>query len=336
LLLDGDALRTVLEPAALVEAVEAGLAALDRGELTTAPTVHLPGVAGGFHVKSAYGRGAPRRALVKINGNFPGNPERFGLPTIQGVALLLDGERGGILAVLDSVALTALRTAAVSVVAARRLARPDARRLALVGCGVQAHAHLELLRRFFALESVALCDRDPRAAEALAAHAAGSGLAVGIMVGVGETARDAEIVVTSTPSSNPILFERDVADGAFVAAVGADNPDKCELDPALLGASRVVVDALASAAAGGDLRAALAAGALRAEDVHGELPALVAGRIPGRAAATERWIFDSTGLAATDLAAASLAYDRAGELAPRFDFAGRGTSLDAPAAEELA
>jgi ornithine cyclodeaminase/alanine dehydrogenase-like protein (mu-crystallin family) len=330
LLLDAAAVRRALAPGPLFAAVEAALVALDRGELTLAPTVRLPGLDGGFHLKSAAGRTAPARAAVKLNGNFPANRERHGLPTIQGVVALLDLERGRLLALLDSSALTALRTAAVSALAARRLARRDARTLALVGCGVQAAEHLALLARDFPLAAVRLLDRDAGAAERLARRAAALGLAATLARSVAEAARGAGLIVTSTPAAAPLLCDADVAPGAFVAAVGADDPSKCELEPALLARSRVVVDSLAAASTGGDLRAALAAGAMTADQVHGELPALLAGRSAGRTDPAERFVFDSTGLAAADLAAASLAFDasHADSGTPRFDFA---STSDTPA-----
>jgi ornithine cyclodeaminase/alanine dehydrogenase len=327
LLLAAAELRALLQPRPLLAAIERALLELDREALVLAPTVHLPGSGGGFHVKSAFARRSPRRAAVKLNGNFPGNPRRHGLPTIQGVLALLDLERGNVLALMDSQVVTALRTAAVSALAARRLARPEARRIALVGCGVQARDHLEFLALDFPLRETRLFDRDPGAAERLARRAVELGLRVELAASASAAARGAEIVVTTTSSASPLLGEADIDPGAFVAAVGADNPEKCELAPDLLARCRVVVDALPSAAANGDLRSALAAGVMAESDVHGELPALLAGRIVGRTDPDQRFVFDSTGLAVTDLAAAELAYEAAGSepAVLRFDFARTST-----------
>jgi len=332
LLLDARALRAVLRPDALLEAVSRSLAELDRGGLAVAPTVHLPGEGGGFHLKSAFASTAPHRAVVKLNGNFPSNPERFGLPTIQGVVALLDGERGRILALMDSIVITALRTAAVSAAAARCLARADSRAITLIGCGAQGREHLGQLARLFPLDEARLFDRDRTAAERLAEFARELGLSAIVAASACEAARGAAIVVTATPATSPILHLEDVAAGAFVAAVGADNPSKSELAPALLAASLVVVDSRDLAAENGDLRAALAAGAMSIRDVHGELPALMAGRIAGRSRPEQRFVFDSTGLAATDLAAANLAYEStlADRGAPRFDFTATDSSTRPP------
>jgi ornithine cyclodeaminase/alanine dehydrogenase-like protein (mu-crystallin family) len=326
LLVDGPRLRRSSTAADLVAAVERALVALDRGEIELAPTVHLPGDGGGFHVKSAASASPPRRAVVKINGNFSRNPERHGLPTIQGLVALLDGERGGVLALVDSIALTALRTAAVSALAARLLAGAGRHRLAIVGCGLQGAEHLELFAAELPLDRVALFDPRPGAAAALARRAEALGLPAILAESAAAATRGSTLIVTATPARRPFLATGDVARGAFVAAVGADNPEKSELEPELLADSVVIVDSLPSAAAGGDLRSAIAAGAMSGDAVRAELAAVVTGRSPGRSSPEERIVFDSTGLAATDLAVASLAFDalaRAGDL-PRFDFAAAG------------
>jgi ornithine cyclodeaminase/alanine dehydrogenase-like protein (mu-crystallin family) len=180
-----------------------------------------------------------------------------------------------------------------------------------VGCGLQGREHLECFARAFPLADVALFDRRREAAEALARLATAQGLPVRIGSSAADAIRHAELVVTTTPSTEPWLMDADVGSGAFVAAVGADNPQKSEIHPDLLARSAVVVDSLDSASTGGDLRGAIAGGRMTAADVRGELPAIVAGRAPGRLHDGERIVFDSTGLAAADLAAATLAFDAA-------------------------
>jgi alanine dehydrogenase len=123
--------------------------------------------------------------------------------------------------------------------------------------------------------------------------------------------RDSDISVTCTTSRRAILHPGDVRAGSFVAAVGADNPEKQEIEPALLAASTVVVDVLEQCATIGDLHHALDAGVMTRADVHAELGEIVAGRRPGRAADDEIIVFDSTGTALQDVAAAALVYERA-------------------------
>lgn len=110
---------------------------------------------------------------------------------------------------------------------------------------------------------------------------------------------------------SPLLFAEHLHPGLFVAAVGADNPAKQEIDATALSRSRVVVDSLAACAAGGDLHHAIKANAMTEQDVHGELSAIVAGRVPARSSRDQVFVFDSTGTALQDLAAAVLVYRRA-------------------------
>ena len=268
---------------------------------------------GGFHIKSAGLRTTGRAYFAaKVNGNFPRNAERFGLPTIQGVIVLCDADEGRPLAVLDSIEITALRTAAATGVAARHLARPDSRVATVAGCGTQGRVQLRALAAVLPLERVFVFDSD----EARAADFARE-MARELSAEV-ETVRDlptasgaSDAVVTCTPSRQPLLARGDVRPGAFVAAVGADNPTKQEIDPSLMRSSKIVVDLLDQCALIGDLRHALAAGAVTRADVHAELGEIVAGRKPGRTSPDEIIIFDSTGTALQDTAAAALVYERA-------------------------
>jgi ornithine cyclodeaminase/alanine dehydrogenase-like protein (mu-crystallin family) len=309
LLLTRSYLARRLSPERSLAAVEAAFRALANGELETPAVGHLPADGGGFHLKAAARRSGGQRAVIKLNGNFPGNPARYGLPTIQGFVALLDARCGRLLALMDSGEITARRTAAASALAARLLARERSTRLALIGCGLQARHHFEALSGLFPFERVALCDLDARNAEALAATVRAAGPGARVADTPAEAARDADIVVTCTPSTSAILHSGDVARGAFVAAVGADHPHKQELSPDLLRRARVVPDVLAQASTMGDLHHALDAGTMTAADIHGELSQVVAGRVAGRRDDDEIFVFDSTGTAIEDLATAELAWE---------------------------
>jgi len=273
----------------------------------------MPVPGGGFHIKAGVLEvdGRPYFA-AKTNANFPANPTHHKLPTIQGVIILADAERGTPLAVLDSMEITSLRTGAATAVAARYLARADARSAAIIGCGVQGHVQLKAVSRVRKLEQVRLYDRDRGRAEKMARAVR---RAVKAEVTVAENpraaARPSDIVVTCTSAHEPLLAAGDVMAGTFVAGVGADHPEKNELAPGLLAASRVVVDVLEQAATIGDLHHALAAGAMTREEVAAELGAIVAGRAPGRTTPEQTFVFDSTGMALQDVAAAVVVYERA-------------------------
>jgi alanine dehydrogenase len=293
-----------------IEAVEAAFRAGAEASVPSAVmTLHAP--RGGFHVKAAGLRRGRLYVAAKINANFPDNPRR-GLPTIQGLLALFDGEDGRLLAVMDSIEVTALRTGAATGVAARVLARRDAAKVALCGCGVQGAYQVRALAAVRPVSSVLVHDRDPGRATAFVARLSSE---LGVPVSVAEdwpaAARSADMVVTCTTATSPILHTGDVQPGTFVAAVGADSPSKQEIEPALLAASRLFVDSLEQAAAMGDLHHAIVAGVMGAGDCEGELGEVVSGRKPGRRSETEITIFDSTGVALEDVAAAALVYERA-------------------------
>jgi len=297
-----------------IEAVERAFLRHARQE-TIAPGVlsaHVEG--GGFHVKSAglLGTADGRPVFAaKVNANFPGNPDRHGLPTIQGVIALFDAADGRLLALLDSIEITSLRTAAATAVAARYLA-PDAGTVTICGCGEQARHQLRALACVRSLRRVMALDLHQERARRFASDmAAELQLDVTVIRDPDDAARDTGIWVTCTPAQRWFLGRAHVAAGAFVAAVGADHPEKQEVEPALLAASVVVADVLEQCATIGDLHHAIAAGLMRREDVRAELADVVSGRRPGRLSPDEIVVFDSTGTALEDVAAATLVYERA-------------------------
>jgi alanine dehydrogenase len=267
---------------------------------------------GSFHIKAA---GLARGRLyfaAKTNANFSDNPRRHGLPAIQGVIVLCDADDGRPLAVMDSMEVTLRRTAAATAVAAKWMARPESNTIAVCGAGQQGRAQLRALARVLPVRRVHAFDRDADAARAYAREmAAELGIEVRPCDDLGEAVRGSDVCVTCTPSREPFLGREHVRPGTFVAAVGADAAHKQELHPALMAAGLVVVDVLDQCATIGDLHHALEAGALRREDVHAELADVVTGRRPGRQSADDITIFDSTGTALQDVAAAAVVYERA-------------------------
>jgi ornithine cyclodeaminase/alanine dehydrogenase-like protein (mu-crystallin family) len=311
LLLSRSAISGLATTGDYLAAMQTAFADLAHGRFEVPPVAHVPGVGGMFHIKSAQRSGSPALAAIKVNGNFPENVVQRGLPTIQGFVALLDAECGCVLALMDSIEITARRTAAATALAAKYLAKPASRTLAMIGCGVQARYHVEALLDVAPIQCVAFCDPRDEAADAFATRMLDLGLQTRRSSDPRAAVRSAEIVVTVTTSTRPLLGLADIGPGTFVAGVGADNPAKHELGPDLLKASRVIVDSLAQASTMGDLHHAIAAGAMQAADVHGELAQLAAGRLAGRANADEQWVFDSTGLSIQDLAAAEMIYERA-------------------------
>jgi len=268
---------------------------------------------GGFHIKAAGLKHDDRTFYAaKVNANFPQNAGRWGLPTIQGVIALCDGESGYPLALLDSIEITILRTGAATAVAAKYLARPDSKVATVCGCGVQGRVQLKSIAQVLRLERVYAYDRDEALSGKFATEMSDELQIEVIPAGdLSGALRESDVCVTCTPSRRAFLMREHVRAGAFVAAVGADNPLKQELDPGLLASNKVVVDVLEQCAAIGDLHHAIAAGVIAKSDVYAELGAVVAGRTPGRTSGEEIIIFDSTGTALQDVAAARVVYEKA-------------------------
>jgi ornithine cyclodeaminase len=224
---------------------------------------------------------------------------------------------------VDASAITAIRTAAVSAVATRALAREGATSLAVIGAGVQAEAHIEAMACVLPLERVRICSRRPEAAaELAAATAARYAWDASAAASIEDALRDADVVVTATTAREPIVERGWLARGAHVNAVGSSIPTTRELDGATMAAARIVVDARESATnESGDLLLAMREGAL-AEDVElPELGEVLSGRATGRRGDDDLTVFVSLGLAIEDLAAAELALRNA-------EAAGRGTEVE--------
>lgn len=295
-----------------IAAVESAFQALVEGRVMgpVVSGVHVGD--GGFHIKAAGLRGDREYFAAKMNANFPGNPARHGLPTIQGLVLLADSRSGSPLAVLDSMAITILRTAAATGVAARWLARPGPQVATLVGCGAQGRAQLRAIALVHPLTRVLVHDRNREQAIRLADDMQRElGVPVSVADDLSGALRMSAICVTCTPSTSPFLHPADILPGTLVAAVGADHESKSEVDPDLMAASRVVPDLLEQAAEIGDLHHAISSGAMTREGIHAELGEIVAGRKPGRTTDEEIFVFDSTGVAVQDVAAAALVYESA-------------------------
>jgi alanine dehydrogenase len=267
---------------------------------------------GGLHVKAALLPGNDSYIVAKANTNFPGNPRQFGLPTIQGIIVIFDADNGHPRAVLDSADVTVKRTAAASAVAAKYLARSTSSVGTICGCGQQGRAHLRALHAVLPLETIYAFDLDERAAQGLAAELADElDLQIKIVRDLRHGIQESDICVTCTPSRQFLVQHEYVSPGTFIAAVGADNEHKQEIDPVLLASSKIVVDDLEQCSTIGDSHHAICAGLMRPENVYAELAEVVCGQKAGRTSEDEIIVFDSTGVAIDDAITAVAVYERA-------------------------
>lgn len=279
---------------------------------------------GGFHIKAGLLDLNRSYFAAKTNANFPENARRFGLPLIQGVIVICDAENGYPLAVMDSMEITIIRTGAATAVAAKYLARPDSSVATICGCGNQGRISLRAMTKVLPLKQVYAFDKDPTLADSFASELSKEvGIHIKATNDLGWAARQSDVCVTCTPSKEFFLNREYVRPGTFVAAVGADNEEKQELDPRLLQSSKVVVDLIEQCATIGDLHHALEQGLMTRAEVHAELGEVIAGKKPGRTSVDEIIVFDSTGTALQDVASAAIVYERAvaSKRGIRIDFA---------------
>jgi ornithine cyclodeaminase len=251
---------------------------------------------------------------TKLVSVFHSNAAR-GLPSHLATIVLLDPETGALQAVMDGRYITEARTAAVSAASTKRLARADARVLAVLGSGVQARSHVEALTRVRAFDEIRVWGRDTGHARALVDELTAT---VKARMTVADSPRaaaaGADVIALVTASREPVLTRADVRDGAHLCAVGACRPDQREMDTELVRHARVFVDSRAGALAeAGDIVIPIREGAIDASHIAGELGDVFGGRTPGRRNADEITIFKSLGMAVEDVAAARLAFERASE-----------------------
>ncbi|HWS36027.1 MAG TPA: ornithine cyclodeaminase family protein [Actinoplanes sp.] len=297
--------HTLLTPAVCRDLMRAALVAVAEGQvfLPLRTVIRPPGLAGLLGLMTAHLAGPDPVFGLKSVNVFPGNPI-LGKDAHQGVVTLFDHETGEPVAIVNASAVTEIRTAAVSALATLALARPDARVLTIFGTGVQARAHLNALTApEFGFDEVRVVGRTFDAAFRFDERARPFN-------DPAEAAAGADVIVTATTSTDPILMSGWVAPGTHINAVGASIPTAAELDPYLLARALLVADRRESllTESGDYLRASSLIGP---NHLHGELGDILTGRLPGRTDPTQITVFKSLGLAIEDVVVARHLYDRA-------------------------
>ena len=313
LIVSGADVRRALPMSDCIEAVDRAMRALSNGgaDVPLRTVMQLPGGRNFFGVMPGY-LADPRGVGAKIITVYPDNAKR-GLPSHLGLVLLFDTEIGFPLAVMDAAEITAIRTAAASAVATRALARKDASHLAILGTGEQAVTHLEAISRVRTLRSVRVWGRSIEKAEHFVET---QGPKLSARLEVSETAEDAvkgaDIVCTVTASREPVLHGAWLGRGAHVNLVGASRLNAREVDDDVVMASRFFVDSRTSARGeAGELKHAMDAGLVTESHVLGEIGDVLSGSVVGRTVDQDITVYKSLGVAAQDLAAAHVIYERA-------------------------
>lgn len=309
LILGREEVEKLLPMGECIEVMAEALSALARGEaLQPLRQAHwLPDRRGllGVMPGALWGSGKDTVLGIKVITVFPGNHEK-GEESHLGSVLLFEGEMGKPLACLDGAAVTEIRTAAVSALATRLLAREDAGDLALLGSRVQARSHLAAMKEVRPLRRVRVWSRHPERARRFAdEESARHGIHIETAATAREAVEGADLLCTVTSSREPVLEGAWIAPGAHLNVVGASIPAAREVDTETVRRSRVFVDRRESALAeAGDLLIPLRAGEIREDVIAGEIGEVLLGRLPGRRSPEEITLFKSLGLAVEDVAAA--------------------------------
>ena len=286
----------------LADSIREVVLANSSGELQAPPRIVVPLQEGGvLLVMPASDREISITKLVTVH---PQNPEH-GLPTIQGEVVVMDATTGERLGLLDGSVVTARRTAALSMLAARELAPGQRGPLLIVGAGTQGRAHLDAFHEGLGVSRAFVSSRSTTSAVSLAGHARSLGMEAEAVEGPEEVLAEVNLIVTATTSQEPVLPDT-VPGGVFVAAVGSFEPEAAELPPALISASQVFVDTMEGTKdEAGDLIQAAQAGAFDWDDATALDDALRSSRRPEGTV-----VFKSVGHALWDLAAARIAFPR--------------------------
>lgn len=286
------------------------LYALGLAQMPAKVYIHLDRYKGDFRAMPAY-LGRPFQACGLKWVNVHTGNRRFGLPSVMGVLILNDPKTGFPLSIMDATYLTNIRTGAAGGVAAKYLARRDSNVISIIGCGVQAETQLLALKEAFKIKLIKIYDISPLAVKRYVKIMKHIKLNIIPAKTIRDCIKDADIIVTTTPSRSPLVKSEWVKDGVHINAIGADAKGKQELEPKLLKRSKIVIDDLRQAVSSGEVNVPLSKGFLSKNDIYSTLGDIIIGKRPGRTSDKEITIFDSTGLAIQDVSIASFIYKKA-------------------------
>jgi len=314
LILDAPQIRELLPMGDCIELMADALSALARGEVfqPLRTIIRPPEARGLLGLMPAYRTGEHGAFGMKAICVFPGNPA-IGKDAHQGAVMLFSRETGEFMALMNASEITAIRTAAVSAVATRLLAREDAHQLAIIGAGVQARTHLVALDAVRSVKHARIACRNIEHAQELVHEMKPRfSFPIEAVESNEEAVRGADMIVTATSSQEPVLYKDWISPGAHVNAIGTHSPNSREIDSATMAAARIFVDRRESALnESGDYLLAAKEGLVNADSIIAEIGELLIGTKPGRTSADEITLFKSLGLAIEDVACAEYLYERA-------------------------
>ncbi|WP_138007064.1 ornithine cyclodeaminase family protein [Halalkalirubrum salinum] len=313
LLLNSDDVNENAQMGELIPVIEDAFAAYERGDAQMPPKsyIDLPQYNGDFRSMPAYlDAGEWDAAGIKWVNVHTDNNEKYDLPTVLGTMIYSDPKNAFPLAVMDGTSLTQLRTGAAAAVATDHLAVEDATSMGIVGAGVQSYTQLEAIATIRPIEEVVISDLDEeRVAKFIDAFEDRFEIRAGSIA----DAAACDILSTVTPVESPIVSREDVGEHTHINAMGADAEGKHELADEILFDAKLVIDDYEQTTHSGEINVPWSEGVLTDEDIYGAIGEIVVGEVPGRTDTDGITVFDSTGLAVQDVAAARVVYEHADE-----------------------
>lgn len=312
-LLSRDVVKNLVSVPEIVRTVEEAFRAKgsDKAQMPMKSYVFFEDHKGDFRTMPAYikEKGA---AGVKIVNVHPRNPEKHDLPSVMATVQLLDPRTGAPLSIMDGTLITKLRTGGAGAVAAKYLASKDADTVGIIGAGAQGRTQLEALNEVIDIDEVFVKDKIQRKSKEFANEMEKKlDLDIFPVQDTKEAVLESDVVVTVTPREKPIIDNEWISEGMHINAIGADAPEKQELDPRILNRSKIIVDDLEQATHSGEISIPLSEGKLLKENIYGDIGEILVGKKKGRSSNEDITIFDSTGLAVQDIACAWEIYQKA-------------------------
>lgn len=305
------AVRSLLSMKECIAITEDAFKLHAQGKIISPGLLHADTSEGEFHIKTGGIITSKSYFCLKCNGGFFQNRKKYGLPNIQGLILLYDGENGLPLAVFESGEITIQRTGAATAMAAKYLSNPASEVVTICGCGIQGRIQLQSLCFVKNLKKVFAYDIDKITRDKFIAEISSQlNIEIQPVDDLKSSIQQSQILITCTPSKKYFIEENFVKPGLFIAAVGADSPEKQEIAPELLAKNKVVADILAQSVSVGDTHHAVKLGLMKKENVFAEIGEIIDGKKIGRSSEDEIIIYDATGTALQDAAAAVHVYEK--------------------------
>lgn len=311
-------LDKLLKMEEVIKTVERAFKDKSEGKVQMPPKSYLyfERYKGDLRIMPAYLKSS-KIAGVKLVNAHPLNPIRFDMPTVMALIILVSPQNGEVMAIMEGTSITAFRTGAAGAIAIKYLARKDVRTGCFIGAGCQARTQLMGICSVRpSIKKIKVYDKDIQASvlfqKEMAKKLNKYRLDIEVMCSAKEAVKDADVIVTTTPSRDPIIKSNWVKEGVHINAIGADAPFKQELDYMILRKAKIVVDDITQAVHSGEINVPIRKGLLCREDIYTELGQIVTGDKEGRCRPDEITVFDSTGLAIQDISVSNLLFRKLG------------------------